>query len=620
MRGSIALKISAFVGVLVLVVSAGLGLIAYFSGSSAVINQVEQALLREVEEAVVYLESQFQVQLTALEAIAARPEIKSMDWEMQKPVLQAELERLGLYLAIGVVDPQGFAQYTDDTTADLGDRPYVQQALQGRSGVSDLLVSRVTNSLVLMYAVPIWQDGRVVGVLVGRRDAGALNAMTDRLGFGERGWAVVFSPDGTVFAHPNREYVLEQRNLFNEREQEELAAAGQAVRELGVGQTGIIRYEAEGSRRIVAVAPVPSTGWIIGVGALEADVLTDVYRLRNVAALVAVGFLILGVAAAIFLGRQIAKPLHQVQVVIESAAAGDLTKGVEMRSRDEIGSVAEAVNKTVDSLREALSLISETTADLADTSARLAAAAEEVSASVEEVASTTNEFSGTLDSMNANARAMNEMVQGVSRQASRGSQAVAGIVNQMEALNEMTYTLASDVTGLGSLSDEIGNIVNAISAIAEQTNLLALNAAIEAARAGEHGRGFAVVAEEVRKLAEESSAATKEIATLIGQIQSKIAGIVGSMSEGSGQAEIALQKVREGSEILGGILGAVAEINRQVESFTAGLEQINSGGHDIASATEEQAASMQEVADSAQDLMDTGVKLQELVSRFTLRG
>ena len=107
MRGSIALKISAFVGVLVLVVSAGLGLIAYFSGSSAVINQVEQALLREVEEAVVYLESQFQVQLTALEAIAARPEIKSMDWEVQKPVLQAELERLGLYLAIGVVDPQG---------------------------------------------------------------------------------------------------------------------------------------------------------------------------------------------------------------------------------------------------------------------------------------------------------------------------------------------------------------------------------------------------------------------------------------------------------------------------------------------------------------------------------
>src|SRR5690606_39370654 len=129
---------------------------------------------------------------------------------------------------------------------------------------------------------------------------------------------------------------------------------GLAVRELGVGRSAIHRYEAEGSRSIVAVAPVPSTGWMIGVGALEADVLTDVYRLRNVAALVAVGFLILGVAAAIFLGRQIAKPLHQVQVVIESAAAGELIKGVGGRCGDEIGWVADAVNITGDSLRDAL--------------------------------------------------------------------------------------------------------------------------------------------------------------------------------------------------------------------------------------------------------------------------
>lgn len=129
-----------------------------------------------------------------------------------------------------------------------------------------------------------------------------------------------------------------------------------------------------------------------------------------------------------------------------------------------------------------------------------------------------------------------------------------------------------------------------------------------------------MVADEVRKLAEQSAAATKEITSLIGQIQSRIAAIVGSMSEGSAQSETALQRVKQGSDILHGILGAVDSINRQIDSFTAGLEQINSGGHDIASATEEQAASMQEVADSAQDLMDTGVKLQELVSRFTLRG
>lgn len=616
MRGSISVKISVFVGVLVLVISVGLGLIAYYSGSSAVIKQVEQALMSEAEEAAKFLESRIEVQLGTLETLAVRPDIASMNWRMQEPVLQSEAERLGLYLAIGVVSPTGFAQYTDGTTTNLGDRDYFISAIKGQSVVSDLLVSKVTNSLVIMYAVPIKDGERTTGVLVGRRDGTALNDVTDQLGFGESGWAMLFSPDGTLYAHPNREFVLEQRNLFTDTE--DLASAGQAIQELGVGNPGVVRFDVDGQRLIMGLAPVPTTGWTIGVGALEADVLTDVYALRNLSIVVSAAFLVIGMVVAIILGRQIGKPLRKVQTVIEAAADGDLTKSVGVASKDEIGIVAQAVNKTINSIRELLSLISETTGELADTSERLAAASEEVSASVEEVASTTNEFSGTLESMNTNARAMNETIQGVSMQATEGSQVITGIVSQMETLNNMTHSLAGDITGLGSLSDEIGNIVHAISAIAEQTNLLALNAAIEAARAGEHGRGFAVVADEVRKLAEQSATATKDIELLIGQIQNRISAIVSSMSEGSTQAEMALQSVHQGTATLQNILGSVEQINRQVESFTAGLAQVNSSGHDIASATEEQAASMQEVANSAQDLMDMGMKLQELVQHFKL--
>lgn len=617
MKRSIAVRISVYVGVLVLVISAGLGLFAYYRGSSAVTKQVEGALIMQAQEASEYLESRFEVQLTALEAIAARPEIMSMDWRVQQPILQAEFERLGLYLALGVVSPNGFAQYTDGSSAELGDRDHIIRALQGQSVVSDLLISRIDNSLVLMYVVPIRNNGRVVGALVGRRNGTALNDITDRLGFGDTGWSIIIDDEGTVFAHPTREYVMDQRNLFTDKGN--LAEAGEALRALGVGNTGVIRYNLDGLQRMIAYTPVASTGWMIGVGAMEADVLADVHSLRTYFLVVAILFIALGIAVAIIVARQIAKPLQKVQEVIEAAADGDLTRSVSIDSNDEIGAVAKAVNKTMESMGEVLGLTTEMTGKLANTSERLAAASQEVSASVEEVASTTNEFSGTLDTMNTNAQTMNDTVQGVSLQAVEGTSAIEDIVHQMQILRDNTERMASDVSGLGSLSDEIGNIVNTISAIADQTNLLALNAAIEAARAGEHGRGFAVVADEVRKLAEQSSEATTDIGALIGQIQSGITATVSGMSEGSTQAENALQSVGQSSKMLNGILESVEEINRQVDEFSAGLNQVNSAGHGIASASEEQAASMQEVATSAQDLMNMGAKLNELIGHFRVR-
>lgn len=613
---SIGVKISVYIGLLILAVCVSLGLFAYSNGSSAVIAEVEQALVMQANEASRYVERGFQVQLSILEAIAARPEIQSMDWEMQQAVLRSESERLPQFLALGVADRTGMARYSDGSTVNIGDRNYFVGAMAGKSVVSDIIVSRVSNSLVLMYSVPIKSNGQVVGALIGRRDGAELSDVTDRLGFGSGGWAYIFHSDGTIYAHPERGDVMEQRNLFTDTG--ELADVGRAVKELGVGKSGVIRFSIENSRRISGLAPVPSTGWVIGIGVIENDVLRNVNRFRNFLVWISITFVGLGVAVAILISKQVANPLQKVQGVIEAVAEGDLTKNVQVRVRDEVGRVADALNTTIAKMREAMGAVADVTQELAGTSEEMAAASQEVSASIEEVASTTNQFSSALEMMNQNAQDMSQNVQDISNKASQGESAIEDIIGQISALHENIQNLAHSISELGTLSDKIGSIVNVIGNIADQTNLLALNAAIEAARAGEHGRGFAVVAEEVRNLAEQSATATMEITALISQIQGGVSTAVTDMNQGADQASLAVSSVDESGQILRSILEDVERIVGEVQEISAGLEQTNGGGHEIASATEEQAASIQQVASSAQDLTNMGLKLQELVRHFKL--
>ncbi len=613
---SITTKISVYAGILVLIICAGLGFFAYNSGSSAVLGEVEQALVLQAEEAARYVEGRFELQLSTLEAIAERPEISSMDWQEQFPVLRAEHDRLGQFMAIGVVDSSGFARYDDGTTAELGDRDYVIQALAGKSMVSDLVVSRVNNSLVLMYAVPIKRDGQIVGALLGRRDGAVLSDITDRLGFGDAGWAFIVHPDGTAYANPNREDVINQVNLF--QTQGNPGEIGFAIQELGVGNTGTIRYGHDGAARLAGLAPIPSTGWMIGIGALESNVLQGVDKFRTLLVWISIAFVLVGIVAAVIIARQIANPLQEVQKVIEAVAEGDLTQTVKVRTQDEIGRVASALNETISSVAKAMGLVSEATNELGETSQEMAAASQEVSASIEEVASTTNQFSSTLDRMNVNAQEMGKNVEVISNNAAEGQSAIEDILKQINELHNNTQDSTRNISKLGTLSDEIGHIVDVIGDIAEQTNLLALNAAIEAARAGEHGRGFAVVAEEVRKLAEQSATATTEITQLISQIQNGVTTSVVDMNKGAEQVSATVNSVDESGVILRKILEEVGGIVGAVQEISEGLEQSNIGGHEIASATEEQAASMQQVSQSAQDLTDMGAKLAELVDHFRL--
>lgn len=613
---SLGAKISIYAGIVVLILSVGFGFFAYHYGSSAVLAEVEQALIMQAEEAGRYVESRFEVHLSILEAISNQAGIQGMQWELQKYMLRAEVERGAQFLGFGVVDLEGVARYIDETTDNLKEQDYVIKALEGNPVVANLTVDEVSGEAVLVFAVPIKRDEQVLGVLLGKRDGLTLSEITDRLGFGASGMGFILGADGVAYAHPERAYVSNQTNLlatYSEPDQ-----LGNAIQELGFGNTGIIRYNKDGVIHLAGLAPIPSTDWVIGIGALENEVLENINGFQKLTVVIALVLVLLGFVAALIIARQISNPLRKVQETIEVVAEGDLTKSVDVKAKDEVGRVASALNTTIESMRGVISLLADTTGELGGTSEQMAATSEQVSASIEEIASTTNQFSSALDLMNRNAQTMSRNVQEISDKATRGETAVKGIVEEMGQLRDNTEKLARDISNLGTLSNQIGQIVDVINDIAEQTNLLALNAAIEAARAGEHGRGFAVVADEVRKLAEESSHATTEIETLISQIQSGIAHAVNDMNLGAKQTADALISVGDSGEILQGILSEVEGIVGAVQQITTGLEEANSSGQEIAGATEEQAASIGAIAAFAQKLSDLGVKLQELVSHFKI--
>ncbi|WP_312203153.1 methyl-accepting chemotaxis protein [Anaerospora hongkongensis] len=556
------------------------------------------------------------------------------------------LDQTGKRLAIAPYDTKVIGD-------SLADRTFFKDTLRDqKSHVSDIIVNRVTGVPSVIVTQPVKdQGGKLTGMVLQAVNLETLQNYLGQVKVGATGVAAIISQDGTLIAHTNRNLVKEQKKI-----------ADDLMNRLK-GQPGrLVHYtDLAGRDSVALVTTVNNTNWLV-ITSLPTSEFTAGFYASLVWMLVALaaGLILVGLIG----WRYLLKTLQPIEVLVQEAAKvaqGDLSlTTLKITSKDEVGRLAQSFEQMASNLRGLMRQVTAATEQVAASAEQLHAGAEQSAQAANQVAVSISSTSEGIEKQTigvANVLALVENITQGSQEGAEaavqaakitkeavastvaGSNAVDNAIVQMNQIQRTVESSAEAVAELGNRSKEIGVIVDTISGIAAQTNLLALNAAIEAARAGEQGRGFAVVAEEVRKLAEQSQIAAKQISELIRDIQDRTDQAVVAMTAGTAE-------VQKGNAVVDQAGASFTEIQRQIEEVAAITQKIAQGltqaveaskqvlgatqevdeiGRDIAgqaqnisAATEEQSASMEEIAASSQSLANIAAELQKAVRKFTI--
>lgn len=648
--------LAGIIGILMTVVS----VIGFFTADKNLEQAVEQELTATMSDAASQMDGWLQAKGSSAQYAADLMTEFNGDESRLKSIASLAIGASDgeiLDLNVGMEDGY-FASYRTQNkstgTLDPRTRPWYNDAKKaGKMVFTDPYVDKNTGKMVVSAVAPFKKDGQIYGVVCTDIDMAVVDAQVDKLKYhGEAGMAAVADKNGVVLGIGTDEAI---GSKF-----QDLPGVGSHFDEMLQKGKGVFVFDSSrDGKMICSYTVVPSTGWLFAMSVPYDYVFASVTTLKMIYGILTVIGLILVLVVCFKVAGDITNPIVALEAHAREMAQGNLRQDkLAVTSRDEIGSLTQAFNTMSDNLGGLIRQMATTSEQVAASSEELTANAQQSADAAVHVAETVGDISsnvveqlGDIDraknsvngvyhdiaDMSAKARHITTASQQTAEAAKKGADLMEEAIKKMGAIEQSVLSSSEVVKTLGESSQQIGQIVEAISSIAQQTNLLSLNAAIEAARAGEQGRGFAVVAEEVRKLAAESQESAEQIKARIASIQNETNKAVESMQSGTQEVTLGTKAIRDVGEQFEDIMSKVDSINTQMEEINGAVTQVSIGAEQIvtavdaidnisqktsdnmqtiSSATEEQSASNEEIASSSQALADLAGRMREAVGKF----